>query len=66
MSVWEMKICCMGAGYVGGTSMAVMASQCPKVRNDSDEQGRRNRHLPMIQSDSCLLLLLMLLFATKD
>ena len=28
---WDMKICCMGAGYVGGTSMAVMAKQCPKV-----------------------------------
>jgi UDPglucose 6-dehydrogenase len=23
-----MKICCIGAGYVGGTSMAVMAQQC--------------------------------------
>ena len=28
---WEMKICCIGAGYNGGTSMAVMAHQCPKV-----------------------------------
>jgi hypothetical protein len=31
MSEWDMKICCMGAGYVGGLSMAVMASQCDKV-----------------------------------
>lgn len=32
MSEWDMKICCMGAGYVGGTSMVVMAGECPKVR----------------------------------
>jgi len=30
---WELKICCMGAGYVGGPTMAVIAKQCPKVRN---------------------------------
>jgi UDPglucose 6-dehydrogenase len=29
---WELKICCMGAGYVGGPTMAVIAKQCPKVR----------------------------------
>jgi UDP-glucose/GDP-mannose dehydrogenase family, NAD binding domain len=29
---WEIKICCMGAGYVGGPTMAVIAKQCPKVR----------------------------------
>jgi hypothetical protein len=28
---WEIKICCMGAGYVGGPTMAVIAKQCPKV-----------------------------------
>ncbi len=27
-----MNICCIGAGYVGGTTMAVMAQRCPKVR----------------------------------
>mmetsp|Transcript_19615 Transcript_19615/g.47335 ORF Transcript_19615/g.47335 Transcript_19615/m.47335 type:complete len:468 (-) Transcript_19615:138-1541(-) len=27
-----MRICCVGAGYVGGTSMAVMAKQCPDVK----------------------------------
>lgn len=27
----ELKICCMGAGYVGGPTMAVIAKQCPKV-----------------------------------
>jgi len=26
-----MKICCIGAGYVGGTSMTVLAQQCPHV-----------------------------------
>ena len=29
---WEFKICCMGAGYVGGPTMAVIAKKCPKVR----------------------------------
>lgn len=25
------KICCMGAGYVGGPSCAVMALKCPEI-----------------------------------
>ena len=29
---WDIKICCMGAGYVGGPTMAVIAKKCPKVR----------------------------------
>lgn len=29
---FTLKICCMGAGYVGGPTMAVIAKQCPKVR----------------------------------
>ena len=28
---WDLKICCMGAGYVGGPTMAVIAKRCPKV-----------------------------------
>lgn len=27
-----MNICCMGAGYVGGPTMAVIALKCPHVR----------------------------------
>ena len=34
---WDVKICCMGAGYVGGPTMAVIAKQCPKVRLPSRE-----------------------------
>ena len=26
-----MHICCIGAGYVGGPTMAVIASQCPSI-----------------------------------
>lgn len=26
-----MKICCIGAGYVGGPTMAVIAEQCPEI-----------------------------------
>ena len=29
---FEVKICCIGAGYVGGPTMAVIAKNCPKVR----------------------------------
>lgn len=29
---WDLKICCMGAGYVGGPTMAVIAKKCPKIR----------------------------------
>ena len=28
---YDLKICCMGAGYVGGPTMAVIAANCPKV-----------------------------------
>ena len=26
-----MKICCIGAGYVGGPTMAMIAKQCPHI-----------------------------------
>ncbi len=29
---FKYKICCMGAGYVGGPTMAVIAQRCPHVR----------------------------------
>ena len=25
------KICCLGAGYVGGPTMAVIADKCPEI-----------------------------------
>ena len=28
----SLKICCMGAGYVGGPTIAVIASHCPKIK----------------------------------
>jgi len=28
---FTLKICCMGAGYVGGPTMAVIAKKCPHV-----------------------------------
>ena len=28
---YDLKICCMGAGYVGGPTMAVIAKKCPNV-----------------------------------
>jgi UDPglucose 6-dehydrogenase len=27
-----MNICCIGAGYVGGPTMAMIAAQCPDIR----------------------------------
>jgi UDPglucose 6-dehydrogenase len=32
---WDVKILCMGAGYVGGPTMAVIAKMCPKVRTQN-------------------------------
>jgi len=32
MSEWKLQICCMGAGYVGGPTMAVIAKMCPHIR----------------------------------
>eukprot|EP00969_Alexandrium_andersonii_P037490 1643363-Alexandrium_andersonii.AAC.1 len=32
MSEWTMKIACMGAGYVGGPTMAVIAKKCPSIK----------------------------------
>ena len=32
MSDFDLNICCIGAGYVGGPTMAVIAANCPKVR----------------------------------
>ena len=29
---FDLHICCMGAGYVGGPTMAVIAAKCPKIR----------------------------------
>ncbi|KAL3791054.1 hypothetical protein ACHAW5_002831 [Stephanodiscus triporus] len=29
---YDLHICCMGAGYVGGPTMAVIAANCPKIR----------------------------------
>ena len=41
---WKLKICCMGAGYVGGPTMAVIAKQCPDVsetlENTNTKQNR--------------------------
>ena len=34
---WKLKICCMGAGYVGGPTMAVIAKQCPDVSVECQE-----------------------------
>ena len=31
-SHYTLKICCMGAGYVGGPTMAVIAANCPHIK----------------------------------
>jgi len=33
MGDFETRICCIGAGYVGGPTMAVIAKKCPNVRH---------------------------------
>lgn len=32
MADYDLKICCMGAGYVGGPTMAVIAVKCPRIK----------------------------------
>jgi UDPglucose 6-dehydrogenase len=32
MADYSIKICCMGAGYVGGPTMAVIAAKSPNVK----------------------------------
>ena len=32
MDVYVKKICCIGAGYVGGPTMAVIALKCPNIK----------------------------------
>ena len=32
MTLEVKKICCIGAGYVGGPTMAVIASNCPDIQ----------------------------------
>jgi len=32
MTEFTLSICCMGAGYVGGPTMAVIAANCPQIR----------------------------------
>lgn len=29
---YDLRICCMGAGYVGGPTMAVIAAKAPRVK----------------------------------
>ena len=32
MSNFTFHICCMGAGYVGGPTMAIIANKCPHIK----------------------------------
>lgn len=52
---WKMKICCVGAGYVGGPTMAVMASHCPDIHISVVDMNKRrvdawnSAHLPIYE-----------------
>lgn len=32
MGDYDLKICCMGAGYVGGPTMAIIALKSPRIK----------------------------------
>ena len=32
MGDYDLKICCMGAGYVGGPTMAIIAAKSPRIK----------------------------------
>ena len=45
---WDVKVCCMGAGYVGGPTMAIIAKQCPKVSPFRSTSGSVYRHVELL------------------
>ena len=45
---FDLHICCMGAGYVGGPTMAVIAAKCPKVRYHRSGGGELTRRVYII------------------
>ena len=58
------NICCIGAGYVGGPTMAVIADKCPNINVhvvDIDEErikkwnDKNLRNLPIYEPGFCLL-----------
>jgi len=50
-----MKICCIGAGYVGGPTMAVIAHKCPNIQitivdiNDEKIKAWNSDNLPVYE-----------------
>ena len=43
VKIYDLRICCIGAGYVGGPTMAVIADKCPKILvNIVDVDEKRN------------------------
>ena len=32
MTDYRLRVCCMGAGYVGGPTMAIIAAKCPDIK----------------------------------
>lgn len=52
---WDYVVCCLGAGYVGGPTMAVMAQNCPKIKiivcdiNPKQVARWNSEHLPVYE-----------------
>ena len=42
------SICCIGAGYVGGPTMAVIADKCPNIMVNVVDRSRKNMILGII------------------
>lgn len=55
MSEYDIKICCMGAGYVGGPTMAIIALKCPRVKvtvvdiSETQINAWNSDHLPIYE-----------------
>ena len=69
------KICCIGAGYVGGPTCAVIASKCPHVRvcvvdsNSSRIDQWNSQTLPIFEVSldlNCFLLIHFVLFISHN
>lgn len=52
---WETVVCCLGAGYVGGPTMVVMAQNCPNIKvivadiNPKQIQRWNSKELPVYE-----------------
>ena len=43
---WKLRVCCIGAGYVGGPTCAMIALKCPDVKVEVVDLNQVTSHPP--------------------